>query len=466
MGEVREENERLKKLLAKIVVDYKSLEKKISSMDQTVERKSSDDHNDDGSQDLELVSLTLGNWTSNKRHDDDTKKHTSDTRNERRKVDGGLDLGLDCKFSSDSMKNSTLENDNNEEKEEDNIETLSPSQGLKSKRKASCRENDELESLQQPQVKKTRVCIRSRCDTPTMNDGCQWRKYGQKIAKGNPCPRAYYRCTVSQTCPVRKQVQRCAEDMSILITTYEGTHNHPLPLAATAMASATSAAASMIKTGSLTSQAPLMGPTNHPTPTTTSSPFSLHNSSNFFNTNPRFSIPNPTMITSASSHLQHPTVTLDLTTPNTGVSPFNHWLPSSSSSSSRMMTTSIDFTSSTPATSSWANGYFNYGTLFPYNSMNSRLIHQNPSNNTNNNNSQQSLNETIAAVATKAIASNPNLQSVLAAAISSYVGNNKGSLDQKIKSSSPPRIDQSSDGGGSLMLFPTSDAAGARDHIS
>lgn len=41
----------------------------------------------------------------------------------------------------------------------------------------------------------------------------------------NVC-RGYYKCSSMRGCPARKHVERCLQDPSMLIVTYEGEHNH------------------------------------------------------------------------------------------------------------------------------------------------------------------------------------------------------------------------------------------------
>ncbi|KAK4396300.1 WRKY transcription factor 44 [Sesamum angolense] len=73
------------------------------------------------------------------------------------------------------------------------------------------------------------IVVQNNTDSDVVGDGFRWRKYGQKVVKGNPYPRSYYRCT-SPKCNVRKYVERTSEDPGTFITTYEGRHNHSMPI--------------------------------------------------------------------------------------------------------------------------------------------------------------------------------------------------------------------------------------------
>lgn len=69
------------------------------------------------------------------------------------------------------------------------------------------------------------VALQTRSETDILEDGYRWRKYGQKAVKRSTYPRSYYRCT-QNNCTVKKRVERCLDDPSIVVTTYQGIHNH------------------------------------------------------------------------------------------------------------------------------------------------------------------------------------------------------------------------------------------------
>ncbi|KAL6192735.1 hypothetical protein ACLB2K_033821 [Fragaria x ananassa] len=490
MGKVREENERLKLFLARVVKDYQDLQmhflhiiqKEETKLKKTVDTSSTAEHEGTISAEAdELVSLSLGRTSSTaSTHDHQLRKDnhemmmkkTSRDNDDEVMNEAGLALELGRRSfepaacDQDTMKvHSSSENNSSahgDPKEDEVTAIWPPSKMLKT------REDDVSQQL--THLKKARVSVRARCDAPTLNDGCQWRKYGQKIAKGNPCPRAYYRCTVSPSCPVRKQVQRCAEDMSILITTYEGNHNHPLPMSATAMASTTSAAASMLQSHSSTSQQGLVNSTTAPVSTSSSNPYghgpnftnSLSQNSSRLLPQSQFYFPNSTISTNNS----HPTITLDLTAPPP--SQFGPRFPSGLPRYS--LSTSLNFSSSSSSSlghntllqaPNWINnhaaaGYFNYGTTLSHhhNRMNQAVggsslnIGKHPFQEPNFyhsyiQNSQKAaptppqhhlFTETIA-TATKAITSNPKFQSALAAALTSFVGTN-GSTSGAVRENS------------------------------
>ncbi|XP_073138114.1 probable WRKY transcription factor 20 [Henckelia pumila] len=79
-------------------------------------------------------------------------------------------------------------------------------------------------------IREPRVVVQTISEVDILDDGYRWRKYGQKVVRGNPNPRSYYKCT-NAGCPVRKHVERASHDPKAVITTYEGKHNHDVPTA-------------------------------------------------------------------------------------------------------------------------------------------------------------------------------------------------------------------------------------------
>ncbi|KAH1214081.1 WRKY transcription factor 42 [Glycine max] len=185
---------------------------------------------------------------------------------------------------------------------------------------------------------------------------------------------------------IASKVQRCAEDMSILITTYEGTHNHPLPMSATAMACKTSATASMLQSPSLSSQHGLVDSAISSIINSSARYYNPNNALNFsthqVSRPQQFYFPNSSISTLNS----HPTITLDLTTP----------LTSSSNSSFTCMP-------------KYSSTNLNFSSGFS-------PLH-----------SQHSFPNPIVAATEAIIRSNPKFQSALATALTTYVGNEASS---------------------------------------
>ncbi|OIT00233.1 PREDICTED: probable WRKY transcription factor 71 [Nicotiana attenuata] len=139
-----------------------------------------------------------------------------------------LDQGAEIPLTPNSLVSSSSSEAGGEE---DSSKSKKDLQG-----KDQCEDGDDDKSKKVSKAKKKgekkqkepRFAFMTKSEIDNLEDGYRWRKYGQKAVKNSPFPRSYYRCT-SQKCSVKKRVERSYEDPSVVITTYEGQHNHHCP---------------------------------------------------------------------------------------------------------------------------------------------------------------------------------------------------------------------------------------------
>ncbi|KDP41972.1 hypothetical protein JCGZ_26990 [Jatropha curcas] len=130
----------------------------------------------------------------------------------------------DKELSPSRKRKSESSNNNND----NNTVVMNGNSESSSTDEESCKKQAREEVIK---AKISRVYVRTEASDKSLivKDGYQWRKYGQKVTRDNPSPRAYFKCSFAPSCPVKKKVQRSIEDQSVLVATYEGEHNHPHP---------------------------------------------------------------------------------------------------------------------------------------------------------------------------------------------------------------------------------------------